>query len=98
MIRFEGRKARPTCSGLYPSTSCRYKADRKNQANIAAAQKTPTTFAVATFRSLKRRSGTSGELTRASIATKIANSTAAAVSRPIVRAVAQPTSLPLTMA
>jgi hypothetical protein len=65
---------------------------------MAAAQNTPTTFAVATLRSRKRRSGTSGEATRASIVRKIASSAAAAPSRPSVWSVSQPTRLPFTIA
>ena len=55
-------------------------------------------FAVATLRSLKMPSGTSGELTRASMTRKTASSTAAAASRPSVWVDVQPASLPFTIA
>ncbi len=71
---------------------------RKNHANIAAAQSTPTTFATETLRSRKRRSGMSGDATRDSIHRKTASSTAAAPSRPSVCADVQPSWLPLTIA
>ncbi len=51
---------------------------------MAAAQSTPTPFAVATLRSRKRPSGTSGDGTRASMTRKSPSSAAAAASRPIV--------------
>ena len=55
-------------------------------------------FAVATFRSLNRPSGTSGESTRDSITRKTPRRTAAAARRPSVCVDVQPASLPLTIA
>ena len=46
----------------------------KNQANIAAAQSTPTTLAVARLHSLNSASGISGCSTRDSIAREMASS------------------------
>src|SRR5262245_45042593 len=65
---------------------------------MAAAHSTPTTFAVDTLRSRNRPSGTSGASTRASMITKMARSTAAAVSRPSVRPEVHPHALPFTIA
>ena len=70
----------------------------KNHANIAAAHSVPTTFAVATLRSLTMRSGISGSRTRDSIRTKSASSAAAATSSPTVCADVQPFELPFTIA
>ena len=70
----------------------------KNQANMAAAHSTPTTFAVATLRSRNRPSGMSGARTRASMPRKSARSAAATASRPIVWTDVQPASLPFTIA
>jgi hypothetical protein len=70
----------------------------KNQANIAAAHRTPTTLDTATLRSLKSRSGISGEPTRDSITRNTARSTPAAASRPTVWADVQPFSFPFTIA
>src|SRR6266704_2692105 len=53
-------------------------AEMKNQANMAADQRTPTTLAVARLRRRKRLSGIRGWRTRASMARKTANSAAAA--------------------
>ena len=98
MITFAGRKARPTFNGLYPSTNCRYWAERKNQANIAAAQRTPTVFETEMLRCLKSRSGTRGAETRDSITRKSPSNAAAAPSRPSVCAEVQPAWLPFTIA
>lgn len=68
----------------------------KNQANIAAAHSTPTTFETETLRSRNRPSGISGCFTLASMAMKIASSATAVPSRPSVCAERQPASLPLT--
>ena len=65
---------------------------------MAADQSTPTTFAVATFRSRKRPSGTSGEATRDSMTRNTARSAAAAASNPSVCAEVQPDSFPFTIA
>jgi hypothetical protein len=65
---------------------------------MAAAQRTPTTFDTAMFRSRKRPSGTSGDETRASMPRKSARSAADATSSPTVSAEAQPSSLPFTIA
>ena len=70
----------------------------KNQANMAAAHSAPTTLAVERLRRRKSRSGMSGLRTRDSIRRKTAASTAAAASKPSVRAERHPASLPLTMA
>ena len=75
-----------------------YSAERKNQANIDAAQSTPTAFAVETLRRRNMASGISGWATRASIARKIASSAVAAPSRPSVCTEAQPALLPLITA
>ena len=65
---------------------------------MAAAQSTPTTFAVATLRSLKRLSGISGADTRDSITRKTASNASESASRPSVCVEPQPASLPLTIA
>ena len=65
---------------------------------MAPAHSTPTTLETDTFRSRKMPSGTSGDRTRDSITRKTTSSTPAAASRPSVRAVVQPTSLPFTIA
>ena len=70
----------------------------KNAVNIAAAQRTPTVFETLMLRSLKRRSGTSGDRTSDSMATKSARSSAAPPSNPSVSADVQPFWLPLTIA
>ena len=70
----------------------------KNQANIAAAHSTPTTLAVATLRSRKSPSGTSGDATRVSSTTNAPSRIAETPSRPSVRAEAQPASFPFTIA
>ena len=70
----------------------------KNQANIAAAQRTPTKLETLMLRSLKRPSGTSGAGTRDSIPRKSASSAAAPASRPSVCADVQPVWFPFTIA
>src|SRR6187455_2810534 len=64
----------------------------KNHANIAAAQSTAATLAVATLRSLNNGSGISGDFTRDSI------SRIAAARIAMVRGECQPASWPFTMA
>ena len=58
----------------------------------------PITFETASVFRRKKRSGISGSATTASMAMKIANSTAAAPSSPSVRGAVQPISLPPTIA
>ncbi len=70
----------------------------KNQANMAAAHRTPTTLAIATLRKRNSPSGISGVRTRVSMARKSAMSVAAAASSPIVCADVQPAVLPFTIA
>ncbi len=70
----------------------------KNHANIAAAQSTPTTFAVATLRSVKMRSGISGAETRDSISRNAASSATAAPRSPSVCADVHPFWFPFTIA
>ena len=70
----------------------------KNHANIAPDHRTPTPLAVDRLRSLNSRSGTSGARTCDSIARKIPNTTAAALSTPSVRADVHPFAFPLTIA
>ena len=94
----DGRYARPTSSGVYPSTSCRYSADMKKYANMPAAIRTPTTFAVETFRFRKMPSGISGDDTRDSSTRNTTSSTAETPSRPSVWSDVQPSSLPFTIA
>jgi len=72
MMRLVGRKAVPICSGEYPSTSCMYNAEMKNQANMAAAHNPPATAATLRLRMRKNASGISGARTRVSMATKVA--------------------------
>jgi hypothetical protein len=67
-------------------------------ANIAADQRIPTMFEVATLRSLKRPRGISGASTRDSSQTKKARPAAATPRRPSVCADVQPCSLPFTIA
>ncbi len=75
-----------------------YSADKKNHANMDAAQSTPTTLEMARLRRRSRASGTRGAATRDSMAANTASSTADAPSRPSDCAEVQPASLPLTMA
>ena len=98
MIRLDGRNASPIWSGLYPSTDCMYSALRKNHANIAAAQKTPTTLAVEKLRILKSRSGTSGERTCDSSQRNTASNTAEPPRSPSVCVEVHPAWFPFTIA
>ncbi|HTI34138.1 MAG TPA: hypothetical protein VL422_10715 [Miltoncostaea sp.] len=59
---------------------------------------TPMPFAAETDLILNNRSGTSGEAVRDSITRNATSRTAAAPSRPSVRALPQPHSLPFTIA
>jgi hypothetical protein len=56
-----GQEGETDLKGLYPRINCRYRAERKNQANIAPAQRNPTPLAVARLRSRKSLSGTRGD-------------------------------------
>src|SRR5947208_984661 len=60
----------------------------KNHANMAAAQSTPTPFAVETLRSRNRPSGMSGELMRDSMKTNVGSRTTAAAEHHADRAAA----------
>ena len=75
-----------------------YSAERKNQANIAAAHSVPTTFDAQMLRSFRTASGISGSRTRLSMSTNATTSTAAAASRPSVVPDVHPFWLPLTIA
>ena len=72
--------------------------DFLGQYDFVTAEASTCETAVDTFRSLKRRNGTSGEETRDAMTTNATISTAARASRPSVRAVVQPTPFPLTTA
>src|SRR5262247_4083271 len=78
--------------------TCRYRADKKNQANIAAAHKTPTTLAIERFRRRKSPSSTSGAGVLISIATNSVSRTQAPASSLSVRPDVQPSWLPFTIA
>jgi hypothetical protein len=83
---------------VYSSTSWRYSADMKKYANMPAAIRTPTTFAVDTFRFRKIPSGISGEDIRDSSTRNRIISEAATPSRPSVSSDVQPCSFPFTIA
>ena len=70
----------------------------KNHANMAAAQSTPTTLAVARLRRRKRASGIRGALTRDSMTRNRTSNATPAPRNPSVRPDDQPTALPLTIA
>ena len=70
----------------------------KKYANMPAAIRTPTTFAVETFRFRKIPSGISGDDTRDSSTRKTTRSAAATARSPSVCNDVQPSSLPFTIA
>ena len=94
----DGRKARPTCSGLYPSTRCRYSAPRKNIENIPTTSSAMTRLAPVTVRTRNNRSGISEFAMRAWRTTKALTSTTEAASSPRVRKAIQPASVTPMMA
>ena len=70
----------------------------KKYANMPAAMRTPTTFAVETLRFRKMPSGMSGDDMRDSSTRNTTSSKAETPSRPSVSSDVQPCSLPLTIA
>jgi hypothetical protein len=87
-----GRKARPACSGLKPSTPCMYWVRKKNIPNIVPTSNSMVTYAATRSVLANSRSGTIGWLTRRSIATNATSSTTPTVKAASTSAEVQPTS------
>src|SRR6202035_107189 len=85
-------KVSPVFSADQPSTCCTYSVRRKKFANVTAPSSRLATFAPATVRTRKMRSGMSGYRAQDSITTKMASNAAATARRESVQPDAHPWS------